>query len=146
IVAVILDGLIGLVAEIPGFILMGIAGGMAQSSAVSSRGHMSDDAAAGFVGMVFLGYGVAILGGLGVAIYNIYLLGKRGSTLGKGWMKIKVVDQYGQPLGFWKAFARELIKGLLASVSCGILLLWPLWDKDKQGLWDKVFDTNAYEA
>jgi len=96
--------------------------------------------------LMFLGYGLLFLGALAVGIYNIYLLGKTGSTLGKRWMKIKVLDQTGQPLGFWKAFARELVKGLVGNVSCGILWLWPLWDQEKQGLQDKLFSTHVYEA
>lgn len=144
IVAVILDALVGLAAEIPGGIILGIGAGMLAASA-DSRGQVPSGEGGPALIVMMLGYAVAVLGGLAVGIYNIYLLGKRGSTLGKGWMKIKVVDPTGQPIGFWKAFGRELIKGLLAGV-CIILLLWPLWDAQKQGLWDKVFNTNVYDA
>jgi uncharacterized RDD family membrane protein YckC len=142
--AFLLDVLIGLVAEIPGFIVIGIAFASVAGK-VDSRGQVPPDEAGAFLGLLFLGYGLAGLGGLAVGLYNIYLLGKRGSTLGKGWVKIKVLDPTGQPLGFWKAFARELVKGLLGSV-CFILLLWPMWDEQKQGLWDKLFNTHVFEA
>ena len=84
-------------------------------------------------------------GYFGVWLYNIYLLGRDGSTLGKRWMKIKVLDPQAQPLGFGKAFLRELVKLVLGN-ACFILLLWPLWDQEKQGLWDKVFSTHVYNA
>jgi uncharacterized RDD family membrane protein YckC len=88
------------------------------------------------------------VGSLIVGIYNIYLLGRDGATLGKRWMKVKVLDPSGQPLGFGKAFLRELVKGLVGGIPCigWVLLLWPLWDKEKQGLWDKVFSTHVYDA
>lgn len=148
--AVLLDGLIGLVAQIPGWIVIGIAIAVGASNA-DAQGRVRDSEAGAFIGLMFLGYGVLFLGALAFGIYNIYLLGKTGSTLGKRWMKIKVLDQTGQPLGFGKAFGREIVKGLIAGVgaSCFIglaLLLWPLWDKEKQGLYDKVFNTHVYEA
>ncbi len=93
----------------------------------------------------FLGWLLAIAGYLGLFIYNIYLLGRDGATLGKRWMKIKVIDNTGQPLGFGKAFLRELVKSVVGNV-CFILLFWPLWDQEQQGLYDKLFDTHVYDA
>lgn len=95
---------------------------------------------------MFLAYGLMFLGAIALWLYNCYLLGRDGSTLGKRLMKIKVLDAQGQPLGFGKAFLREIVKHALASVSCSILLLWPLWDDQKQGLQDKIFGTHVYDA
>jgi uncharacterized RDD family membrane protein YckC len=145
IAALLLDGLIGLVAGIPGWIVFGIAFAVGVSNA-DAQGRVHDSEAGAFLGLMFLAYALLFIGAFGFGIYNIYLLGKTGSTLGKRWMKIKVLDQSGQPLGFWKAFGREFIKGLVANISCGILLLWPLWDQQKQGLQDKIFNTHVYEA
>jgi uncharacterized RDD family membrane protein YckC len=78
-------------------------------------------------------------------LFNIYLLGRDGSTLGKRWLKVKVLDPAGQPLGFGKAFLRELVKQLLGGL-CFLLYLWPVFDKEKQGLWDKLFNTHVYDA
>jgi uncharacterized RDD family membrane protein YckC len=85
------------------------------------------------------------VGILAVWLYNCYLLGRNGATMGKRVMKVKVLDPQGQPLGFGKAFLRELVKYALGSF-CFILLLWPLWDEQKQGLQDKIFNTHVYEA
>jgi len=41
--------------------------------------------------------------------YSIYLHGRFGQTLGKHWMRIKVVDLSGQALTMMQAFRRELL-------------------------------------
>lgn len=144
IIAHILDGIIVGIGAVPGIILMIIGAGLAASTA-PSRGRMSDDAAAGMVGIILLAYLVIFIGAVALWLYNCYLLGRDGATLGKRMMKIKVLDAQGQPLGFGKAFVRELVKAVLGN-ACFILLLWPLWDNEKQGLQDKLFGTHVYEA
>ena len=139
--AVLIDGLVGMVGALPGIIVM-VIGGVTGAATADSRGQITDGAA---VGMLVLGYILLFIGLLTVGIYNVYLLGKNGATIGKRVMKIKVVDQTGQPIGFWKAFARELVKSLVGNV-CFILLFWPLWDQEKQGLYDKLFNTHVYQA
>jgi uncharacterized RDD family membrane protein YckC len=144
IVAHILDGIIVSVGAIPGLLLMFVGFALATSSA-GPRGQVSDQAAAGAVGIMFLAYGLMFLGSIALWLYNCYLLGRDGATFGKKIMKIRVLDQQSQPLGFGKAFLRELIKHVLGS-ACFILLLWPLWDDQKQGLQDKIFSTHVYDA
>lgn len=139
-----LDVLITLVATLPGWVLFGIGIAVGAANA-DSQGRVRDSEAGVFLLLFFLGYALVGIAALAVGIYNIYLLGKTGQTLGKRWMKIKVLDQTGQPLGFWKAFARELVKGLIGNV-CFILYFWPTWDQEKQGLYDKLFNTHVYEA
>ncbi|MEN3332085.1 MAG: hypothetical protein V7641_1450 [Blastocatellia bacterium] len=143
-VAAILDGLVVSVAMIPGWILYGLAIGLAVSN-TDSRGQLSQSDSQAMAGMMMLAI-VALFGGWLIAwLFNIYLLGKNGATLGKRWMKIKVVDQIGQPLGFGKAFLRELVKLVLGNI-CFILYFWPLWDQEKQGLYDKIFSTHVYDV
>jgi uncharacterized RDD family membrane protein YckC len=144
IVAHILDGIIVGLGSIPGIILMFVSFGLAMGTS-GPRGGMSDEAAAGVVGIAVLSYAVIALGVLAVWLYNCFLLGRDGATLGKKMMHVKVLDQQGQPLGFGKAFLRELVKHALGS-ACFILLLWPLWDNEKQGLQDKIFGTHVYDA
>ncbi|MBI3649452.1 MAG: RDD family protein [Acidobacteria bacterium] len=143
-VAALLDGLIVSLGTIPGVILIFIGIGSMASQA-DAHGRISDEAAGAGLGIAGLGYGLIFLGYLGVMLYNVYLLGRDGATLGKRWMKIRVLDPQGQPVGFGKAFLRELVKGALGGI-CAILLLWPLWDQEKQGLWDKVSSTHVYNA
>jgi uncharacterized RDD family membrane protein YckC len=88
---------------------------------------------------------VIFLGVIALWLYNCYLLGRDGATIGKRLMKVKVLDAQGQPLGFGKAFLRELVKQALGGF-CFILLLWPLWDEQKQGLQDKMLGTHVFDA
>lgn len=65
---------------------------------------------------------VLIVGGLymlALAAYQIYLLSTQGQTLGKRWMKIRIVRLDGSPAGFVHAF-------LLRSVVSGLPRLIPL--------------------
>ena len=142
--AMLLDGLIVGLGTAPGWVLFVIAG-LSAASNTDSSGRLRDEAAGAFVGLILLGYAVIFIGAMAVWLYNIYLLGKDGASLGKRWMKIKVVDPNGQPLGFGKAFLRELVKGLLGNL-CFLIYLWPLFDDQKQGLHDKVFNTHVYDA
>ena len=142
-VAAIIDGLVIMVGEIPGIIVMIIGGALGAAAAPS--GSVSDEAAGAFVFFVFLGIILLIVGAIAVWLYNIYLLGRDGATFGKRFMKIKVLDPQGRPLGFGKAFLRELVKGLVGQV-CVVLSFWPLWDPEKQGLQDKIFSTHVYNA
>jgi len=143
-VAVILDRIVVSIAAIPGIILVIIATAGAVSTA-DPQGRLRDEAAGAFVGAVLFGYLVIFIGALILGLYNIYLLGRDGATLGKRWMRVKVLDPSGQPLGFGKAFLRELVKWLLGGL-CFLLYLWPLFDNEKQGLWDKLFNTHVYDA
>jgi uncharacterized RDD family membrane protein YckC len=144
ILAHIIDGIFVGLGVLPGIILIFVGFAMAAST-TDSRGRISDDAAAGAVGIIFLAYALMFVGAIALWLYNCYLLGRDGATLGKRLMKVKVLDAQGLPLGFGKAFLREIVKQALGSV-CFILLLWPLWDEQKQGLQDKIFGTHVFEA
>ncbi|MBX7220926.1 MAG: RDD family protein [Blastocatellia bacterium] len=114
-------------AEIPGLIIMAIGNG-------------TDVGALALLGTL-LAYG----GAFALAIYQIYTLGNNGTTIGKRMMGLVCLDANGNPLGFGKAFARELVKGLVAGFTCYLGLLWLLFDKDKQQLYDKVMNSNVYQ-
>lgn len=144
ILAHIIDGFIIGLGAIPGFILMFVGIGLAASTAGSSS-QVSNEVGAGALGIFMLAYGVIFLGVIGLWLYNCYLLGRDGATFGKRLMKVKVLDAQGQPLGFGKAFLRELVKQALGGF-CFVLLLWPLWDDQKQGLQDKMFGTHVFDA
>ena len=70
ILAEIIDGFIVGLGTIPGFILMFVGIGLAASTA-DSRGRMSDDAAAGAVGIFLLSYVLIFLGVLFVLAYAL---------------------------------------------------------------------------
>ena len=64
---------------------------------------------------------------------------KYGATLGKKALKLRVVDaKTGANLTWISAILREFVGRLVNSLTLGIGYLWVLWDKDKQGLHDKI--------
>lgn len=99
-------------------------------------------------GILCLGMLVTIISVFGLGIFNkIYLVGKRGSSIGQGVMNLKVVDATGNipPLG--TLLIRLLVQVGLSFVpflSIFLVLadaLWPLWDEKKQTLHDKAAGT-----
>lgn len=139
--AYLLDCLVIMLAAAPAWIFIFIGMAVMAGSAESN----SEEGAA--IGVILMFFGMYILYPvlvLGMFLYNTYRLGRDGATLGKKWMGIKVLDRYGNVLGFWKALGREFLKGLIVS-ACFILGFWPLWDEQKQALYDKAVDSNVYE-
>jgi hypothetical protein len=90
--------------------------------------------------------GIIITGILAFAywIWNLgYRQGTTGSSIGKGIMKFKIVNEKtGQPVGFGMSVVRELIYWVGAGLCFGILwlvaVLFPLWDPKRQTLVDKI--------
>ncbi len=122
--AVLIDGLIGYAFQIPGTIL-GVIGGTQDLEALALIGNL-----------------LSLIGGIGFGFYNLYLLGSRGSTVGKKILGLTVLGDDNQPIGFGKAFLREVLKGIFG---CFIVpSLWLLWDKERQNLYEKVVNTHVY--
>ena len=78
-------------------------------------------------------------------LYNTYLQGKSGASIGKKIVGLKVLDLNGQPLGFGKSFLRELIKVALFDL-CFLIFLTMIWDDENQALQDKAVNSHVYEA
>jgi uncharacterized RDD family membrane protein YckC len=88
--------------------------------------------------VLFLGYVTVLTGG------------PRGQTVGMMAVGIKVVrDGSSEALGYGKALVRALVEQVFRATLLGIILglvwlldmLWPLWDKKRQTLHDKVVGT-----
>lgn len=82
--------------------------------------------------------------------YFALMEGKRGQTLGKRALGIRVVDiQTGQPIGVGRGVGRYFAR-LLSGAACYLGYLWMLWDDQKQTWHDKlttsvvVRDTPSY--
>jgi uncharacterized RDD family membrane protein YckC len=88
---------------------------------------------------------------LGLAYAPLLLMrsGERnGQTLGKQAMGIRVVRENGQPVTLSNGIMREVIgRQLLVAFTYGLYAvvdyLWPLWDKPRQCLHDKVAQTRV---
>jgi uncharacterized RDD family membrane protein YckC len=82
-------------------------------------------------------------------LYKPLMEGRNGQTLGKMWVKIRVVRaDDGTRIGYGKAFLRWFISTIFSAISLLNLLnyLWPLWDDSKQTLHDKVASTIVVRA
>lgn len=74
--------------------------------------------------------------------------GRTGQSLGKSVMRIVLVSaEDGSPIGPGKAFIREILAGVLGSVTAGLFtlvdLLFPLFDSRNQRVVDKMLDTRV---
>jgi uncharacterized RDD family membrane protein YckC len=79
-----------------------------------------------------------------VGFWNkVYLVAQRGSSIGQGVMKIRVVNAQGQLLTTGQAALRLLAHVGLSLLPAGSIidLLWPLWDVRRQTLHDKAVDS-----
>lgn len=117
----------------------------------SSEYQLGDFCATGSNGPTGLAWALFIvleLVAVAFVFWNLgYKQGTTGSSIGKGIMSFKVVDeQTGQPIGFGKSAAREIVY-FVAYSACGIVwliaVLFPLWDPKRQTLVDKLFNTVA---
>jgi uncharacterized RDD family membrane protein YckC len=75
-------------------------------------------------------------------VYYALTMGRQGEhngqTLGKQALGIRVVRESGDAVTGWWAVGRELVKGIIGTVTLLIDYLWPLWDKRNQALHDKA--------
>ena len=78
---------------------------------------------------------------LGFGIYNGYLNGSTGQSVGKKIVGTRVVSEAtGQPIGGGAGVAR-FFAHIIDILICGIGYLFPLWDAKKQTIADKILKT-----
>ncbi|WP_354014041.1 RDD family protein [Dyella japonica] len=101
--AVLLDGLVYVGVMIPFFIIVAVTGGLKRSA---GSGGM-------FAAIMALG-GLAFLC---LFIYNLVLLNREGQTLGKRWMKVRIVRSNGERAGLGRIFwLRMFVPGLIGRI------------------------------
>lgn len=85
---------------------------------------------------------VAGLIGLAYIVWNYgYRQGTTGSSIGKSIMKFKVVsEKTWQPIGFGMSIVRQLAH-IVDGLICYIGYLFPLWDRKRQTIADKIMTT-----
>lgn len=148
VLAALIDGAISAGVMIVLYIVIGVLfGGL-----MAAGGALGNDAggaigALGSFGCCF-GFLLAGLSVFAVGVYNkIFLVSKRGFSIGQGIMKLKVVDANGQIPQTGTLVLRLLVQvGLGFIPFVGFFLglanaLWPLWDEKKQTLHDKAVGT-----
>jgi uncharacterized RDD family membrane protein YckC len=91
-------------------------------------------------------YLIVVFGWLGWSVYNRWIMGGQGQSLGKRVLKIKLVsEETGQPIGTANAFIRD-VAHIVDSIICDIGYLFPLWDPKRQTLADKIMKTVVIPA
>jgi uncharacterized RDD family membrane protein YckC len=75
-------------------------------------------------------------------LYYVLLIGRKGQTLGKMILGIKVIKTDGSKKpGYLSAFLREIIGKIISAMVFGLGYLWMLWDGKKQTWHDKIANT-----
>ncbi|MFC8589711.1 RDD family protein [Streptomyces sp. NPDC057217] len=115
---------------VPYYILAGVGAAMGSNSSGSGEDGLAVVLAlVGFVYLVFMFF------------FQIYKEGATGQTIGKKIVGTRTLrEEDGRPLGFGKAFLRQLAH-FLDGIACYIGYLWPIWDSKKQTFADKVCST-----
>lgn len=78
--------------------------------------------------------------------YLVFYQGSTGQTVGKKVMKIKVVDANGNKPSYLTFFLRDYIGKAISAIIFFIGFFMILWDKNKQGLHDKIASTYVVKA
>jgi uncharacterized RDD family membrane protein YckC len=73
--------------------------------------------------------------------YFIIMTASSGSTLGKRVLKLKVVGENMQLIGYGKATLRETIGKMISLIPCGLGYIWAGFDDRKQAWHDKIAHT-----
>ncbi|MCW2563854.1 MAG: hypothetical protein JWQ31_2414 [Mycobacterium sp.] len=141
-----------LIDDVPVFIVLGVAYGVAFGTADNqclSTGEYSYGvyctSSFSAIGVILLGLGY--IAALAYGLWNWgYRQGTTGSSIGKSIMKFKVVsEKTWQPIGFGLSIVRQLAHLVDAAV-CYIGFLFPLWDAKRQTLADKIMTTVCVPA
>jgi len=78
---------------------------------------------------------------LAYIIWNRWILGGQGQSLGKKALNMKLIsEETGQPIGTLNAFVRDICH-IVDSIICYIGYLFPLWDAKRQTIADKIMRT-----
>ena len=135
-----------LIDNVPAFILMGIAWGIAFATGDTVCSEY-EYGYGGYCSTSPSGIGLTIAAlawivSLAYLVWNYgYRQGTTGSSIGKSMMKFKVVsEKTWQPIGFGLSIVRWLAH-IVDGLACYIGYLWPLWDAKRQTFADKIMTT-----
>jgi uncharacterized RDD family membrane protein YckC len=95
-----------------------------------------------------IGMPITFVAAFGLGLFNkVWLVSKRGASIGQGLMKLKVVEAAGNIPSVGTLLLRLLVQvglGFIPMINIVLValdLLWPLWDEQKQTLHDKAAGT-----
>jgi uncharacterized RDD family membrane protein YckC len=125
--AVLVDGLIGLVLVAPG-------------SAISYGTLMANPNNPSVVVMAFGGLLSMVL--LFAYLAVVFVMWTQGQTPGKRLLGLRVLQlETGQPATFWRMALRDIIGKWLSGAICYLGYIWAFLDANKQGWHDKIAGT-----
>jgi uncharacterized RDD family membrane protein YckC len=141
-----LDGLIGVAASIPGWVLFAVSIAAGHDSLCYRSGTFTRES--GYyrcrepnVALLLLAILLWLVGAIAWFIFLCIRLGRTGQTPGRKAAGIKVIDKYtGQPIGPGKALGRYLFS-IISGWPCYLGFFWMLWDADKQTWHDKIVNS-----
>jgi uncharacterized RDD family membrane protein YckC len=136
--------LIDSLLTLPGYILywIGAPKTFSMSTTVGDTTNATSGSDSGNIPVMLLG--IVIM--LGIGIWNRWIKGGQGQTVGRKVMGITLLgEETGQPIGTGKAFVRDLAH-IVDSLICYIGWLFPLWDSKRQTLADKIMKTVVVSA
>ncbi|MCA1555074.1 MAG: RDD family protein [Acidobacteria bacterium] len=140
VVAALIDGALNIALMIVLFIVFGAL------TAASAGVGGDDNPLPG--GIFCIGMLITFISIFGLGIFNkVWLVSKRGASIGQGVMHLKVVDEAGNIPPLATLVIRLLVQlglGVVPVLSVALVmldLLWPLWDEKKQTLHDKAAGT-----
>jgi uncharacterized RDD family membrane protein YckC len=134
----VLGYLVDMLVTVPVVLVFYLIGGSVVASLASMGGDLGSNLSGGACCVLIVFFPLSFLL---VGLFNrMYLVSKRGYSIGQGVVKVKVVDANGNLLTMGSAFIRLLAQFGLSLLPLGSLLdlLWPLWDQRKQTLHDKA--------
>ncbi|HET9898610.1 MAG TPA: RDD family protein [Streptosporangiaceae bacterium] len=98
----------------------------------------------GFLGVLF--FLVGIIASFAWGVYNRWILGGQGQSLGKKQLNMRLLsEETGQPIGTLNAFLRDICH-VVDGIICYVGYLFPLWDEKRQTLADKIMKTVVVPA
>jgi uncharacterized RDD family membrane protein YckC len=141
ILAFLIDGLVIGAIVLVGYILaivLAVGGAATGSDAGSTAGSL-------FALLIWLVCGLAALG---FWFYNqiLTVVKTNGQTLGKKWMKIRIVKEDGTQITYGDAFLRNLVGYWISGLVCYLGFIWGLFDARRQAWHDKIFKTLVVKA
>ncbi|HUF96747.1 MAG TPA: RDD family protein [Ilumatobacter sp.] len=139
VVATLIDGLIGFVFIVPGWIVLFAGPSEIGACTIDGELMLCDQPTGGtwaVAGLLF------VVGFIGYLVLYCKKLGK-GATWGRQAMGYRILDaQTGQPIGTGRAVGRYFAS-FLNSIPCHLGNLWPLWDAEKRTFADMIVGTRA---
>jgi len=142
----LLDGLMVVATMIPGIIWLATLSSESGASdpygtSTYSTGPTFDD----MLGPIFL----MLLPALALTIYNWVLIAKRGQTIAKKWLNIKIVRLDGSPVDFVSGvILREWVQGFINNIPwigsiLGLIDACMIFSQDQQCMHDKIAKTKV---